>query len=470
MADIEGGDTKDPSSVILKNLDIASLTKDQLIAKIRSLEAHIVQLKNVIKRDARKINHDKAISDSNNGPSCVEDDDLKAAIIIESEKSRQKKPRPFDFSRYKRRHVALKFLYFGWDYGGYCVQEDTTQTIEHHLFEALLKSKLIESRETSNYHRCGRTDKGVSAFSQVVSIDLRSALHLPDENVVGLFTPEGYNPPQDPKLSEEEIPYVKILNKNLPPEIRVTAWAAVPREFSARFDCKQREYKYFFPKSQLDIEAMRQAAQDLIGEHDFRNLCKMDVKNNVTNFTRRILSVSIDPFNRHEGDYKSPYDMYVLTILGQAFLWHQIRCIVAILLLVGEGKESPDIIKQLLDVETHPCKPQYTMASEIPLNLFSCDYDENHVKQWIIDHESLKEVIAHLQSLWTINQVKSCMIKACLNQLEELHSKSQPLPPPTSQHQILMPGVKPKAYKKLFDRPTCESLEEKLVKRQKVMK
>ena len=31
-------------------------------------------------------------------------------------------------------------------------------------------------RETSNYHRCGRTDKGVSALGQVISLDLRSNL------------------------------------------------------------------------------------------------------------------------------------------------------------------------------------------------------------------------------------------------------------------------------------------------------
>jgi len=47
------------------------------------------------------------------------------------------------------------------------VQEDTDKTIEAVLFDALLKTRLIKSRASSNYHRCGRTDKGVSAFSQV---------------------------------------------------------------------------------------------------------------------------------------------------------------------------------------------------------------------------------------------------------------------------------------------------------------
>lgn len=71
------------------------------------------------------------------------------------------------FSRCKTQHILLKLLYFGWDYQGYTVQEDSSMTIEYHLINALLKCKLIKSRETSNYHRCGRTDKGVSAFSQV---------------------------------------------------------------------------------------------------------------------------------------------------------------------------------------------------------------------------------------------------------------------------------------------------------------
>lgn len=56
------------------------------------------------------------------------------------------------------------------------MQEDTEKTIEAVLFDALLKTRLIESRATCNYHRCGRTDKGVSAFSQVRKTSL--SVHL----------------------------------------------------------------------------------------------------------------------------------------------------------------------------------------------------------------------------------------------------------------------------------------------------
>lgn len=43
------------------------------------------------------------------------------------------------------------------------------------------------------------------------------------------------------------------------------------------------------------------------------------------------------------GGCGSSYDMFELIVVGNAFLWHQIRCIVAVLLLIGEGKESPQV-------------------------------------------------------------------------------------------------------------------------------
>lgn len=79
------------------------------------------------------------------------------------------------FSCHKR-HILLKLYYLGWDYSGFATQENSGNTIEHHLFAALQKVCLIECRETSNYHRCGRTDKGVSAFSQVRQ-EIESYLH-----------------------------------------------------------------------------------------------------------------------------------------------------------------------------------------------------------------------------------------------------------------------------------------------------
>lgn len=82
-------------------------------------------------------------------------------------KAKKRQQRPFDFGAYGRRHVALKIAYLGWGYQGFASQENTSNTIEEKLFEALKKTRLVDDRQTSNYHRCGRTDKGVSAFGQV---------------------------------------------------------------------------------------------------------------------------------------------------------------------------------------------------------------------------------------------------------------------------------------------------------------
>jgi len=191
--------------------------------------------------------------------------------------------------RCHKRHILLKLYYLGWHYHGFTIQEDSNNTIEHHLFAALLKSCCIESRESANYQRCGRTDKGVSSFSQVISLDIRSRLE-----------PEN----QDNLL--DELPYCKILNRLLPANIRCIAWCPIPSNFSARFDCKHRRYRYFFPKGNLNIDAMDKAVKYTIGNYDFRNICKMDVANGIVNFRRTIIDakvfVSTQSTDKHTGN------------------------------------------------------------------------------------------------------------------------------------------------------------------------
>ena len=99
--------------------------------RIRKLEAQVFQLKNVI----IKLTGQTKVGDET--PYCKS----------------KKGDRPFDFKMYKKRHVLLHVSYFGWNYHGFAVQETTGKTIESELFQALLTTKLIESRETSNYHR-----------------------------------------------------------------------------------------------------------------------------------------------------------------------------------------------------------------------------------------------------------------------------------------------------------------------------
>lgn len=112
---------------------------------------------------------------------------------------------------------------------------------------------------------------------------------------------------------------------------------------------------------------MRIACKYLECEGDFRNLCKMDVQNGVTNYRRQIEKAEIISMQSEseqtkrivnnyyvKNDDVNGYEMFYLEIKADSFLWHQIRCIMAILLLVGTEREQPDVILELLDVEKNP--------------------------------------------------------------------------------------------------------------------
>ena len=156
--------------------ELQSLSKDDLIKRIITLNRDKKEL--MVKLGAyavSKMEEDLTLNSSEcHSPSCKRlDTNRKMKKAARGVSSGQK---PFDFSRYHKRHVALKVAYLGWDYHGFASQESTENTIESHFFAALSRACLIESRADCNYSRCGRTDKGVSAFAQVVSLDVRSNL------------------------------------------------------------------------------------------------------------------------------------------------------------------------------------------------------------------------------------------------------------------------------------------------------
>ncbi|CAL4122823.1 unnamed protein product [Meganyctiphanes norvegica] len=434
----------------LKKVSVDKLSREELEARVLQLEAQNVQLQNILTKKFQE----------------------ESSVLKEIGKQK-KRDKPFDFSKYSKRHVLLKLAYLGWDYQGYAIQDNTSKTIENNLFEALLMTKLIESRETSNYHRCGRTDKGVSAFDQVISITLRSRLNLGDQK-----NENGDDETLSSANMKKEIDYVDILNKVLPSEIQILAWCPVDEGFSARFDCTKRKYKYFFPKGNYNIELMNKAGQYLKGPHDYRNLCKMDVGNGVVNFKREIKNINITLINLDERDseenhcIKSPeeleliekksssYSMCVATIEGKAFLWHQVRCIMAILFLVGEGKEDPDIILQLLDVENYPRKPQYALASELPLNLYETSYEDSIEWRW--NYRALLYVVTQMQTFWAQHNIKATMVRHILHDLESCLYKLEDGDGEEVCGQSLGLLGEPhskKGYRQLMTRPKCSDLE-----------
>ncbi|GJD01722.1 tRNA pseudouridine synthase [Colletotrichum higginsianum] len=392
-----------------------SWEKDRLIARIRQLEHELAK-------------RDTAASSKSAGPGPGSGTATVDAAPPPAKK--RKKDKKMDASRYSSRFIALKFAYLGKRYGGFeYASSASLPTIEGELWNALTKACLIfpEDPEVVNfdcceYSKCGRTDRGVSAFGQVIALRVRSSKPLPkkpEEQAIpeteGDTAMEGTvekaegednkKPEKEWDDIEDEIPYVKVLNRLLPDDIRVIAWCpAPPPGFSARFSCEERQYRYFFTQpaftptavtatdgappdglreGYLDIEAMNEAARQFVGDHDFRNFCKVDGSKQITSFERRMYEAGVEevqdvgsvlPYlgrDAADGNDKLPR-VYSFNIRGTAFLWHQIRHMVTILFLVGQRLEGPEVITRLLDVEKTPRKPNYDLAHETPLVLWNC--------------------------------------------------------------------------------------------------
>lgn len=474
--------------------DYSNWTHESLVERVTQLEK---ELKDKNQRLVRSTSTPEDFTDRKHS--------LSPAI---PEKKSWKKPhtaRDFDPAKYNTRLVAFKLAYLGKRYNGFeyhAGNPTPLPTIEEELWKALNKARLIfpagshplqpgeVNWEGTDYSKCGRTDKGVSAFGQVIGIRVRSnrplgknkkkqdvdeAVESPGnvaDDYYNLFPKEdgeqdAFNtlprpgglelaaPPlglsegnvedigteelniDDPEYQDslnfdpvkDEIQYCQLLNRLLPPDIRILAWCpSPPIDFSARFSCRERRYKYFFTQPAfspaphhlevevpgrspgqvkdgwLDIQAMREAAKAFEGVHDFRNFCKVDGGKQISNFERTIFYSNIEEVEDYTSAlaYLNGTDflpagstssnnpkVYTFTLHGSAFLWHQVRHMVAILFLVGQGLEKPSIVSELLDVEKNPRRPTYEMATDTPLVLWDCifpredDPERKDAMQWL---------------------------------------------------------------------------------------
>ncbi|OQS05203.1 tRNA pseudouridine synthase, partial [Thraustotheca clavata] len=196
----------------------------------------------------------------------------------------QKPVKPFDFSRYETRHIALKFSYAGEKYAGFARQDHMEHTIERYLIDALARTRLVEDFNNCGYSRCGRTDAGVSALGQVIGVIVRSNVPkgatILDGKTIDDILP---NKPFRVQLKDgtiktlTELDYATSMNSSLPQDIRIYGWAPAPEaEWSARFSCVGRVYRYFFHRRRMNLERMQEAALLLEGAHDYRNFCRLD--------------------------------------------------------------------------------------------------------------------------------------------------------------------------------------------------
>lgn len=224
------------------------------------------------------------------------------------------------------RMIKLVLAYDGSDFCGWQVQPGA-ESIQAALTSAigrLTGEKVLPQGS-------GRTDAGVHALAQVASFATASS--IPVENLV------------------------KALNDLLPTSIRVLEATEMPPDFHARKSARGKTYRYRIYRAPicppflsryvwhypfpLDEDAMRDASEFIIGEHDFTSFTAVDPERakeeEVSNFRRIVASIWT-----REGEE------LIYTISGSGFLHHMVRNLVGTFILVGKATLRPGDIKKIL--------------------------------------------------------------------------------------------------------------------------
>ncbi|WP_036251003.1 tRNA pseudouridine(38-40) synthase TruA [Methylobacter sp. BBA5.1] len=221
--------------------------------------------------------------------------------------------------------IVLGVEYDGGGFSGWQWQPDK-RSIQQTLEQAL--SKVAAQPVTVTC--AGRTDAGVHAFEQVVHFDAEAKRDLHAWMLGG--------------------------NSNLPHDVKITWVKPAVGDFHARYSAVARFYRYIIlnrpakPALQygratwcynpLDADKMHQAAQYLIGNHDFSSFraqgCQSKSPWRIMHF--------IDVYRRD--------DQVIMDISANAFLHHMVRNIAGVLMAIGMGKQSVDWTRELLEVKS----------------------------------------------------------------------------------------------------------------------
>lgn len=172
----------------------------------------------------------------------------------------------------------------------------------------------------------GRTDAGVHALQQVVHFDTTAV--------------------------RSDYAWLLGTNRYLARDVSVRWIQPVSDQFHARYGARERRYRYvihnhparsallfnraaWWPQP-LAAEAMHEAAQHLIGEQDFSAFRDSQCQSKTT--VRRMISIDV-----HRRD-----DFVVIDVRGNAFLHHMVRNITGTLVEVGQGRQPPSWVAQVL--------------------------------------------------------------------------------------------------------------------------
>jgi tRNA pseudouridine38-40 synthase len=216
----------------------------------------------------------------------------------------------------------LDIEYDGTAYRGWQMQRNA-RSVQGELLDAA--QAVFEQRvELSG---AGRTDAGVHAIHQVA--------HLRVKDYEEDFRPKHLQ---------------FALNDKLPHNINVTRIQNAENEFHARFDAVSRTYIYqisqrrtafgknyvWWIKDQLNPNFMSQAAESIIGKHNFRSFCEVEDERESTVVNVRHAEIFVDG------------DVICFRITANHFLWKMVRRLVGTIAEIGRGKLSPMAIDNFL--------------------------------------------------------------------------------------------------------------------------
>lgn len=219
------------------------------------------------------------------------------------------------------KRILLTVSYDGTAYSGWQYQENAP-SVQDELEKALQNALGVFTRVTG----ASRTDAGVHALGQRAHFDTSSS------------------------IPAEKFPFV--LNRFLPPDIRVTAGIEVAPGFHARFQAAGKLYTYRIHNAPhpsallrnctahvpipLDERLMHSAGQQLLGTHDFAAFAAAGGSAKTTVRTIDFLEVT------------RAGEEITLLVHGNAFLYNMVRIIAGTLIYIGQGKLTPECLGKAL--------------------------------------------------------------------------------------------------------------------------
>ena len=202
---------------------------------------------------------------------------------------------------------------------------------------------------------------------------------------------------------------MEYLNRYLPDDIRVLSAKIVPERFHSRLSATSKTYGYYVETGdkknvferkyvygcgkKLDVKAMRQAAEFLIGEHDFKSFCANRRMKKST--VRRIDEIRIV---EHGTKLEFLYT-------GNGFLYNMVRILTGTLLEVGSGTRRPEKMKEIIAEQLSVEAETVTEASSFKEDLGADSLDLFELVMALEDEYSVEIPAEDLEQLTTVGEV-----------------------------------------------------------------